>query len=82
MKRKSKVTILMTMVTMAWSLTGCGERTDIVEDQLIVRNDGNVAQGPCRCGCPDCICQGGRRTGERDDGGDRRNTNGADRDAL
>ncbi len=58
MKRKSKVTILMTMVTMAWSLTGCGERTDIVEDQLIVRNDGNVAQCPCRCGCPDCICQG------------------------
>lgn len=56
MKRKSMIAILMATMTMTLSLTGCGERTDIVEDPLIVRNDGNTTGCPYGCNCPGCIC--------------------------
>lgn len=59
MKRKSMVAILMAMVTMALSLTGCGERTDIVEEPLIVRNDEQSRTGCLDgCTCTGCKCCG------------------------
>ncbi len=58
MKRKSMVAILMAMAAVALSLVGCGERTDIVKEPLIVRNDGNVTRCPYGCDCPGCICYG------------------------
>lgn len=58
MKRKSMVAILMAMVTMALSLTGCGERTDIVDEPLIVRNDEPRTGCLDGCTCTGCICCG------------------------
>lgn len=56
MKRRSMVAILMAAVTMALSLAGCGERTDIVEEPLVVRNDGSETGCSCGCNCSDCTC--------------------------
>lgn len=54
MKRKSMVAILMAMTTMALSLSGCGERTDLGGDQVVEREDGT------RRGCVEgCTCTGG-----------------------
>lgn len=58
MKRKSMVAILMATMTMALSLTGCGERTDIAEEPLIVRNDGIRTTCLEGCTCTGCICCG------------------------
>ncbi len=58
MKRKTMVAILMAMAAMALSLTGCGERTDIEKEPLIVRNDENAAGCPYGCTCPGCVCYG------------------------
>lgn len=56
MKRKSMVAILMA-AAMTLSVSGCGERTDITDETVIVREDGN--QYGCVEGCTctgECIC--------------------------
>ncbi|MDE7031275.1 MAG: SGNH/GDSL hydrolase family protein, partial [Lachnospiraceae bacterium] len=56
MKKKSLAAILMATTALALSLTGCGERTDIGDENVIVRNDGSVTACPYGCTCAGCIC--------------------------
>ncbi len=56
MKKKSLAAILMAATALALSLTGCGERTDIGDENVIVRNDGSVTACPYGCTCAGCIC--------------------------
>lgn len=58
MKRKSMVAILMAMAAMAVSLSGCGERTDIVEETIIARENEIRTECVEGCVCTGCICCG------------------------
>jgi len=58
MKKKSIAAILMAVVIMALSLSGCDQQADIVDDTDIVRGNGNRAGCVEGCTCTGCICCG------------------------
>lgn len=58
MRRKSMVAILMAVAAMAVSLSGCGERTDIVKEPIIARESGVRTECVEGCTCTGCICCG------------------------
>ncbi len=58
MKKKSMMAIIMAVTAMSLSLSGCGERTDIADKTVIVREDGNPTGCVEGCTCTGCICCG------------------------
>lgn len=57
MKKKSMAAIVMVVSTLVLSLAGCGERTDIVDESVVVREEGSQAGCVEGCTCTgNCIC--------------------------
>lgn len=66
MKRKSIVAILMAMTAMTVSFSGCGVKTDINGEPVIVRENESPAGCVEGCTCTGCICCGTTRLTEND----------------
>lgn len=57
MKKKSMAAVLTVVAALSLTLSGCGERTDIVDESVIVREDGSRPGCVPGCSCTgDCIC--------------------------